>query len=29
LFFDPAELAEELGGGWVLLAGRWFVMVAA
>ena len=28
-YFDPAELGEELGGGRVLLAGRWFVMVAA
>lgn len=28
-FFDGAELAEELGGGRVLHAGRWFVVVAA
>jgi hypothetical protein len=28
-FFDPAELAAELGGGEVLHAGRWFVVVAA
>jgi ubiquinone/menaquinone biosynthesis C-methylase UbiE len=28
-YFDPSDLAEELGGGRVLLAGRWFVMVAA
>jgi ubiquinone/menaquinone biosynthesis C-methylase UbiE len=27
-FFDPSDLAEELGGGRVLLAGRWFVMVS-
>jgi hypothetical protein len=28
-FFTPAGLREELGGGRVLHAGRWFVMVAA
>jgi ubiquinone/menaquinone biosynthesis C-methylase UbiE len=28
-FFDARELAEELGGGRVLHAGRWFVVVAA
>jgi ubiquinone/menaquinone biosynthesis C-methylase UbiE len=28
-FFAPDELAAELGGGTVLHAGRWFVMVAA
>ena len=28
-FFTPAGLLEELGGGRVLHAGRWFVMVAA
>jgi ubiquinone/menaquinone biosynthesis C-methylase UbiE len=27
-FFDPSDLAEELGGGRVLLADRWFVMVS-
>jgi ubiquinone/menaquinone biosynthesis C-methylase UbiE len=27
-YFDPSDLAEELGGGRVLHAGRWFVMVA-
>jgi SAM-dependent methyltransferase len=27
--FDPAALAEELGGGEVLHAGRWFVAVSA
>jgi SAM-dependent methyltransferase len=27
--FEPAELADELGGGDVLLANRWFVMVRA
>jgi demethylmenaquinone methyltransferase/2-methoxy-6-polyprenyl-1,4-benzoquinol methylase len=26
-YFDPAELTEELGGGDVLHAGRWFVVV--
>jgi ubiquinone/menaquinone biosynthesis C-methylase UbiE len=26
-YFDDAELADELGGGEVLYAGRWFVMV--
>ena len=28
-FFTPDELAAELGGGRVLHAGNWFVMVAA
>jgi ubiquinone/menaquinone biosynthesis C-methylase UbiE len=28
-FFEPAELAAELGGGTVLHSGRWFVAVAA
>jgi hypothetical protein len=28
-FFAPEELAAELGGGQVLHAGRWFVVVAA
>ena len=28
-YFDPAALAEELGGGRVLWAGRWFVAVAS
>jgi ubiquinone/menaquinone biosynthesis C-methylase UbiE len=28
-YFDPAELAEELGGGQVLFSGAWFVVVAA
>jgi hypothetical protein len=28
-YFDPDELAEELGGGRVLHASDWFVMVAA
>ena len=28
-FFDPDELAAELGGGTVLHAGRWLVAVAA
>ncbi|MDQ3983272.1 MAG: class I SAM-dependent methyltransferase [Actinomycetota bacterium] len=28
-FFDPAALAREVGGGDVLLAGSWFVAVAA
>jgi ubiquinone/menaquinone biosynthesis C-methylase UbiE len=28
-YFDPDELAEELGGGDVLHAGEWFVVVAA
>lgn len=28
-YFDPSELAAELGGGRVLHAGDWFVMVAA
>jgi ubiquinone/menaquinone biosynthesis C-methylase UbiE len=28
-FFDPEELAEELGGGSTLFAGRWFVAVQA
>lgn len=28
-FFDPAELAAELGGGNVLHSGRWFVMVSS
>jgi ubiquinone/menaquinone biosynthesis C-methylase UbiE len=28
-YFEPAVLAEELGGGRVLLTGRWFVMVVA
>ena len=28
-FFHPDELADELGGGTVLHAGRWFVAVAA
>ena len=28
-FFEPDELAAELGGGAVLHAGRWFVAVAA
>ena len=28
-FFTPAGLAEEIGGGRVLHAGRWFVIVAA
>jgi ubiquinone/menaquinone biosynthesis C-methylase UbiE len=28
-FFEPEELAAELGGGAVLHAGRWFVAVAA
>jgi hypothetical protein len=26
-FFEPAELAAELGGGETLFAGRWFVAV--
>jgi demethylmenaquinone methyltransferase/2-methoxy-6-polyprenyl-1,4-benzoquinol methylase len=28
-FFEPQELANELGGGAVLYAGRWFVAVAS
>ena len=28
-YFEPEELARELGGGEVLFAGRWFVMVRA
>jgi ubiquinone/menaquinone biosynthesis C-methylase UbiE len=28
-YFEPEPLAEELGGGRTLLAGRWFVAVAA
>ena len=28
-YFDPEELARELGGGRVLHAGRWFVVVQA
>ena len=28
-YFDPDELAAELGGGTVLHASDWFVMVAA
>jgi ubiquinone/menaquinone biosynthesis C-methylase UbiE len=28
-YFEPGELAEELGGGEVLLANRWFVMIRA
>jgi len=28
-FFEPEQLAEELGGGEVLLANRWFVVVQA
>ena len=28
-YFDPVELAEELGGGDVLHAGEWFVVVSA
>ncbi len=28
-FFDPDELADELGGGETLFAGRWFVVVRA
>lgn len=28
-FFDPQQLAEELGGGRTLFAGRWFVAVQA
>lgn len=28
-FFEPEQLAEELGGGEVLLANRWFVVVRA
>jgi demethylmenaquinone methyltransferase/2-methoxy-6-polyprenyl-1,4-benzoquinol methylase len=28
-YFDPEELAEELGGGRTLFAGRWFVAVQA
>ncbi|MBA2276691.1 MAG: methyltransferase domain-containing protein [Chloroflexia bacterium] len=28
-YFDPAALAEELGGGTVLFAGTWFVAVVA
>ena len=28
-YFEPEELAAELGGGDVLLAGRWFVVVRA
>jgi ubiquinone/menaquinone biosynthesis C-methylase UbiE len=28
-FFDPDELAEELGGGTVIHRGRWFVVVAS
>ena len=28
-YFDPAELANELGGGQVLFSGAWFVVVAA
>lgn len=28
-FFEPAQLAAELGGGHVLHAGRWFVMVSS
>ena len=28
-YFDPAALAEELGGGQVLHAGTWFVVVRA
>jgi hypothetical protein len=27
-YFDPDELAAELGGGTVLHAGDWFVMVS-
>ena len=28
-FFEPDELAAELGGGELLHSGRWFVVVAA
>ena len=28
-YFEPEELAAELGGGEILLAGRWFVVVRA
>jgi hypothetical protein len=28
-YFEPAPLAEELGGGRTLFAGRWFVVVQA
>jgi ubiquinone/menaquinone biosynthesis C-methylase UbiE len=28
-FFDPEQLADELGGGRTLFAGRWFVAVQA
>jgi ubiquinone/menaquinone biosynthesis C-methylase UbiE len=28
-FFEPEQLAEELGGGHTLFAGRWFVVVQA
>ena len=28
-YFDPGELAAELGGGEILYAGRWFVAVAS
>jgi ubiquinone/menaquinone biosynthesis C-methylase UbiE len=28
-YFDPGQLAEELGGGRTVFAGRWFVVVAA
>ena len=28
-YFDPDQLAEELGGGRTVFAGRWFVVVAA
>jgi ubiquinone/menaquinone biosynthesis C-methylase UbiE len=28
-FFEPEELADELGGGRILLANRWFAVVAA
>jgi ubiquinone/menaquinone biosynthesis C-methylase UbiE len=28
-FFDPAQLVEELGGGDVLFAGKWFVIISS
>jgi ubiquinone/menaquinone biosynthesis C-methylase UbiE len=28
-YFEPGQLAEELGGGGTVFAGRWFVVVAA
>ena len=28
-YFEPEQLAEDLGGGEVLLANRWFVVVRA